>query len=65
MSREKKDAKILSIKMRRDVHELMEEFCEETGQTKTVAVERFVMRGLNEYFAIPKEERKKRFSLKE
>ena len=65
MSREKKDAKILSIKMRRDVHELMEEFCEETGQTKTVAVERFVMRVLNEYFAIPKEERKKRFSLKE
>ena len=58
MSRQKKDAKILNIKLASTVNEKLERFCEESGQTKTVAVERFLDKCLNEYFEKPEELRK-------
>ena len=56
MPRTKKDAKYLNIKLDRAIHKKLERFCEESGQPKTVAVERF--RCLDEYFAKPEETRK-------
>ena len=50
MARPKKDAKILNIKLDREINEKLEKFCEESGQSKTVAVERFLNKCLNEYF---------------
>lgn len=58
MSRQKKDGKILNIKLDREVYEKLERFCKESGQPKTVAVERFLNRCLDEYFSKPEEERK-------
>jgi len=58
MSRQKKDAKILNIKLASTVNEKLERFCEESGQTKTVAVERFLDKCLNEYFEKPEALRK-------
>ena len=51
MPRPKKDAKILSIKLSTPIHEKLERFCEESGQSKTVAVERFLNKCLDEYFS--------------
>lgn len=50
MPRQKKDAKILNIKLATAINEKLERFCEESGQSKTVAVERFLDRCLDEYF---------------
>ena len=58
MPRTKKDAKYLNIKLDRTIYEKLECFCEESGQSKTVAVERFLDRCLDEYFAKPEETRK-------
>ncbi|WP_347161243.1 hypothetical protein [Peptostreptococcus anaerobius] len=52
--RQKKDAKILNIKLATAINEKLERFCEESGQSKTVAVERFLDRCLDEYFEKPK-----------
>ena len=38
MAREKKDAKLLSMRLDRDIHEKLEMFCNETGMTKTAAI---------------------------
>ncbi|MCH4040566.1 MAG: hypothetical protein LKG48_04980 [Lachnospiraceae bacterium] len=58
MPRPKKDAKILNIKLARSVSDKLERFCEESGQTKTVAVERFLDKCLDEYFAKPEDVRR-------
>ncbi len=57
MSREKKDAKILNIKMDREIHERLEIFCEETGMTKTIATEKILRRYFEEYFKKSKKDR--------
>ncbi len=57
MSRAKKDAKILNIKLDREIHEMLEKFCEESGMNKTIATEKILSRYLEEYFRKPKEER--------
>lgn len=57
MSRTKKDAKILNIKLDREIHEQLEQFCDESGMTKTIAVEKTLKRYFEEYFKRPKEER--------
>jgi hypothetical protein len=54
MPRQKKDAKILNIKLETAINEKLERFCGESGQSKTVAVERFLDRCLDEYFEKPK-----------
>ena len=46
MSREKKDAKTFGCKFDREIFEKLEEFCELSGQSKTMVVERAVKRYL-------------------
>lgn len=58
MPRHKKDMKVLNIKLDKTVSDKLEAFCAETGVTKTLAVERILGRGLDEYFSRPEEERK-------
>ena len=41
MPRQKKDAKILNIKLAREISDQLEQFCEESGISKTVATEKF------------------------
>ena len=57
MSRTKKDAKILNIKLDREIHEQLEQFCDESGMSKTIAVEKILRRYFEEYFKRPKEDR--------
>lgn len=57
MSREKKDAKLLNIKLDRIVHEQLEQFCNESGMTKTMATEKILAQFFEEYFKRPKEDR--------
>lgn len=58
MPRPKKDSKVLNIKLSVPVYNKLEEFCDESGQTKTLAVERFLNKCLDEYFSKPESERK-------
>lgn len=58
MPRQKKNAKALNIKLDFEISEKLEKFCEESGQSKTIAVERFLDKCLDEYFEKPKDERK-------
>lgn len=57
MSRTKKDAKILNIKLDRKIHEQLEQFCDESGMTKTIAVEKILQRYFEEYFKRSKDDR--------
>lgn len=57
MPRIKKDAKILNIKLDREIHEQLEQFCDESGMSKTIAVEKILRRYFEEYFKRPKEDR--------
>lgn len=58
MPRQKKDAKVLNIKLDKTVCDKLEAFCDETGVNKTMAVERFLSSGLDEYFNKSELERK-------
>ncbi len=58
MSREKKDAKLLNIKLDRIVHEHLEQFCNESGMTKTMATEKILTQFFEEYFQRPESERR-------
>lgn len=49
MPRPKKDAKILNIKLSTPVYEDLQQFCDESGQTKTIAVERAVIAYIEDY----------------
>ena len=40
MPRQKKDAKILNIKLAREISNQLEQFCEESGISKTVATKK-------------------------
>lgn len=46
MPRQKKDAKILNIKLAKEISDQLEQFCEESGISKTVATEKT----LSKYF---------------
>ena len=58
MSRAKKDAKLLNIKLDRGIHDQLEKFCEESGMTKTTATEKILEQFFEKYFDRPEEERK-------
>lgn len=58
MPRAKKESKTLNINLALEINNKLELFCEESGQSKTTAVERFLKKGLEEYFARPEKERK-------
>lgn len=57
MPRQKKDAKILNIKLAREISDQLEQFCEELGISKTVATEKILSKYFEEYFSRPEEER--------
>lgn len=56
MPRQKKDAKILNIKLAREISNQLEQFCEESGISKTVATEK-ISKYFEEYFSRLEEER--------
>ena len=49
MAKQNKDWKALNIKLDRTVYEQLEKFCEETGLSKTVAVERILSKTFKDY----------------
>ncbi len=49
MAKENKDWKALNIKLDRTVYEQLEKYCEETGLSKTVAVERILSKAFEKY----------------
>ena len=57
MARQKKDSVILNVKVEREISEQLEAYCAETGQSKTVAVERMLGKELAEYFNQPEGQR--------
>ena len=57
MPRQKKDAKILNIKLAREISNQLEQFCEESGISKTVATEKNLSKYFEEYFSRLEEER--------
>ena len=57
MPRAKKDAKVLNVKLATPVYELLEEFCDESGMSKTVAAEKIFTQFFNDYFERPESER--------
>lgn len=58
MLRQKKEARILKIRLAAPINAKLERFCEESGQTKTIAVERFLDKCLDAYFAKPETDRR-------
>lgn len=57
MPRQKKGAKILNIKLAKEISDQLEQFCEESGISKTVATEKILSKYFEEYFSRPEEER--------
>ena len=57
MPRQKKDAKILNIKLAKEIRDQLEQFCEESGISKTVATEKILSKYFEENFSRPEEER--------
>jgi hypothetical protein len=57
MAKAKKDGRHLNLYIERAVIEQLEKYCEEVGQTKTVAIERILTRYLDNYFDMPEEKR--------
>ena len=53
----KKDSKNLNIRLDAGVHERLEQFCAETGMSKTIAVEKILDRYFESYFKRPEEDR--------
>lgn len=49
MSKPKKDWKALNIKIQSNVYNELEKYCEETGLSKTVAVERILLKAFEKY----------------
>ena len=58
MSRVKKDARFLNMKLEREIYEQLVQFCDESGMTKTLATERILKQYFERYFDRPEEERK-------
>lgn len=50
MARAKKDAKALNINIATNIYNNLELYCEDSGQSKTTAVERFIKTGVEKYF---------------
>lgn len=57
MPRPKKDAIPLNIKLDRYISERLADYCEKTGQTKTLAIERMLQNELEQYYMQPEGKR--------
>lgn len=49
MARQKKDSKPFSIRMDKKIYDKLEAFCEDSGQPKTLAIERAVNMYIDDY----------------
>lgn len=49
MARQKKDGKMVSLYLDAEVMNRLEEYAKEKGQTKTMAMERLLTKGLDEH----------------
>ena len=49
MPRKKKDGKITNFYLNIEVLNLLEKYCEETGLSKTTAVEQFIQKGIGNF----------------
>ena len=58
MPRVKKEAKMLNIKLAKNISDELELFCDETCVTKTMAVEKILHQYLEQYFNRAENERK-------
>ena len=58
MPREKKDAKVLNIKLSMTIYDQLELFCKESGMTKTMATEKILAQYFEKYFKRNEAERK-------
>ena len=58
MSRAKKDARFLNMKLEREIYDQLVQFCDESGMTKTLATERILKQYFEGYFDRPEAERK-------
>ena len=57
MPRPKKDSVALNIKIDKTINDLLVRYCEEVGQTKTMAIERMLQKDLEQYFGQPEGKR--------
>ena len=57
MARPKKDGKVINMKLNMTTYENLEQYCKESGQTKTRAVERILNKYFDNYFERPESER--------
>ena len=55
MARAKKDGQYINCYLEREVVETLEQYCDETGLTKTVAIERILKKFFHEFFGDDKE----------
>ena len=51
MARAKKDGRYINYYIEKEVVDKLDQYCDETGLTKTVAIERILMKYFEEYFA--------------
>lgn len=49
MAREKKDGRHINLYIEREIIEMLEQYCDDVGQTKTIAIERALKQYLCEY----------------
>lgn len=50
MPRQKKDAKVLNIRLATSINDSLERYCADSGQTKTIAVERALAMFIKDYY---------------
>lgn len=50
MAREKKDGRYVNFYLDQKIYDRLEKYCNEVGQTKTIAVERSIDQFLNNYY---------------
>lgn len=50
MARPKKDNHPMTVRLATPIFERLSEYCEDSGQTKTVAIERALMMFINDYY---------------
>lgn len=50
MARAKKDGVFINYYIKKDIKEKLDKYCEDVGQTNTMAVERILGKYLDEYF---------------
>jgi len=51
MARAKKESVVLNIRLSKDISEKLTNYCDDAGQTKTLAVERALEKYIEDYYA--------------